>query len=185
MNKTSKLKVFSLIIIIVTVLTALVGCKATPPKDPVNDLAEHEKQWLTQLEPITKQIDVAYQSWTNGETDRNNFIASLMGIRKEFLKIEQDYQKYIKKNPLSQELINKSAYKEGLINGKNLRVDVNDFLISSTEGIENPQNKSRVPLNDVQLKFFYRQKMIVDYNIHIVALKEALKQYEQNKDKTQ
>ena len=185
MNRTVKLKIFSLIIIAAIMLTALVGCKPAPPKDRVKDLAEHEKQWLTRLEPITNQIDKAYQAWTKGETDRERFTASLNETRKEFLKIDQEYVKYIEKNTLNRELTDKPAYKEGLVNGKYLRTDVNEFLMTATEGVENPQTKARIPLNDVQLKFFYRQKMIVDYNIHSYALKEFLKSFEQNMDKTQ
>ena len=178
MNKTTKLNIFSLIIIVAVLLTTLAGCKTTPPKDPLKDLAEHEKQWLTQLQPITDQIDKTYQAWTNGETDRDSLNVSLKEIHKEFLTIDQNYAKYIKQNPLNQELTDKPAYKEGLVNGKNLRADVKEFLIIATEGVENPQNKVRVSLNDDQLKFFYRQKMIVDYNIHFAALKNVFNSFE-------
>ena len=184
-TRTGKLNIFLLIIITTIILSVLAGCKSAPPKDPVKDLAEHEKQWLTKLEPITNQIDKTYQAWTNGETDKEIFTSSLKEIRKQFLKINQEYTNYIEKNTLNQELTDKPVYKEGLVNGKNLRADVNEFLITATEGVENPQTKARVPLNDVQLKYFYRQKMIVDYNIHLYALKNVLKSFEQNRDKAQ
>ena len=170
-------------IIITITITATTGCKPAPPKDPVKNLVEHERQWLTRLEPITSQTDNIYKAWTNGEIDRERFISSLEEIRKEFSKIDQEYANYIEKTTLNQELINMPVYKEGLVNGKYLRADVNEFLVTAIEGVENPQTQSRILLNDAQLKLFYRQKMIVDYNIHIYALKNALQSFEQNVDK--
>ena len=181
MKKTS----FHLLILCLLALTAAMfisGCQKSENKaDPqyqLKQLAKNEKQWLAETEPLAEKTKSLYTKWANNEITREELEQQYKDIYKKLRGIKDNYEEYLNKNPLSKETENNPDYKEGLVYGKKIRSDLNNFLFTVTEGYLNKGTNQMTKVNEQQLKILYQDKIEKFYNEHLQKLQNSLKKYE-------
>ena len=176
---------FKLIILCLFALATAIfitGCQKSENKsDPqyqLKELAKNEKQWLEESKPLAEKTKSLYSKWENKQITGDELNQQYTDTYNNLKVVKKKYEKYIKENPLSKETESSPDYKEGLLYGKNIRSDLNNFLYTATSGFISKSTKQVTKLNDEQLKRLYQDRIEKDYNEHLQKLQNALKKYE-------
>ena len=158
------------------------GCQKSENKaDPqyqLKELAKNEKQWLAETEPLAEKTKSLYTKWANNEITREELAQQYKDTYTKLKVIKGKYEEYLDKNPLSKETENNPDYKEGLIYGKKIRSDLNNFLFTVTDGFIDKNTKEMIKVNEQQLKMLYKDRIEKTYNEHLQKLQNTLKKYE-------
>ena len=181
-----KKKSFYLVILCFFALTTAIlitGCqksenKSDPQYQQMKQLAKNEKQWLNETEPLAEKTKSLYSKWGNKEITWDELNQQYTDIHNNLKVIKSKYEKYMKENPLSKETENSPDYKDGLLYGKTMRSDLNNFLYTVTNGYITKSTKQVTKLNEQQLKILYQDRIEKNYNEHLQKLQISLKKYE-------
>ncbi|AQS60335.1 hypothetical protein [Desulforamulus ferrireducens] len=142
--------------------------------DPLKNLITKEKEWLNQMDKVRDEIKNAYTDWEQGKITREQFNERLNGPKEIVKGVFKDYDLHMEVNPFPEELKRQELYKDGLVNGKELRKFVNNFIFMAQDGIMDAETKTIKYLTDEQVKDVYQNFMVEKYDEYKQKLETAL-----------
>lgn len=154
----------------------LSACGNAPPQE-LKDLAVKEKDWLTQLQPITEQIKSDYNQWDTGKITREQLAEKLSKYIPKVLEMRKQYEQYRNEVKLSEEVRNNPDFDNGLYNGYSLRLNVITFLYQATIGYPSAPSdtgKDMQPKSDDFLRELYRTELVEGYERKLNLLQVAI-----------
>ncbi len=151
--------------------------------DPIENLALKESQWLDRVDAVYNDVEESFSQWNKGEITKEQFINQLNQHNTILKSIKQEYNDYIDANSLTEEMKSLQIYKDGLVYGKKMRSELNNFIFRATEGVIDAKTNELTPLTDDQIKKMHEYMLTDKYNSYKEKLEVCLDELKVNDEK--
>ncbi|OPX84351.1 MAG: hypothetical protein A4E53_04131 [Pelotomaculum sp. PtaB.Bin104] len=141
------------------------------------NLAEKEKETLSQLDAIARDIEVIYGDWNSGRINRQQFSDRCLEKLAPANRLKNDFNNFLSNNPLTDQDKENPLYDGGLKLMKDMNLYICGFLSESIKGNHNFPVKewaNAAPNTDERVRSLYTSLIAENYRGQYMRINEAI-----------